>query len=186
MRTAPAILLLLLVALAGCAYPVEVAPPQPDPFAAENTARPASPQQWLEEVCGALEPVARAAPAPPIDVADLPRSQQVFLADVAARTETTRRALEGVDAAGPAPSASGEAVSQPISRVLTERAMTLTRTREALQAVPASSPEALTRTLRETAAQLPPAAPQVTVADLALPPDLQAAVPTVPPCRQLG
>ena len=184
MRTAAAILL-LMIALAGCAYPVEVAPPQANPFAAEGRERPPSPEQWLDRVCTALGPVARPTPPPTISPADLAGSKQAFLDYLGARTGAVEEALRGVNEAGPAPSPAGQAVSEPVARALLARTGALTQARATLDPVPPSS-EVLLRTLQQVAAQLPPSAPQVTLTDLALPPDLQAVAPTVPSCRQLG
>lgn len=185
MRFLP-VLVLTLLALAGCNYPVDTAPTPSRPFAPPATAAGAGPDAWLDQVCTALVPVAVTARDVPATVPDdLVGSRNRLVSFIDTRLVALNSAVEQIDAAGPAPIDNGQAASAAAVDVLRQRVAALNERRADLVAVPANDPVTLANSLQRAEASLVLPGAQV-LRDIALPANLTAAAGGVPSCRALN
>ncbi|HSK61807.1 MAG TPA: hypothetical protein VK935_22415 [Actinomycetospora sp.] len=177
------LVLIVVGLLAGCAYGVEPAPPEPRPYGPENPSGNPTPETWLAQVCSALGPAVRPAPAPAIRTDDLPGSRERMMAYLDERIASFDAAADGINQAGPAPVEAGQSVTEPVVRLLRERSATMAMLREDLRAVPEVAEGTLLNTLQEVRGRLVLAGAPISLPDLALPPGLAAQAAAVPSCR---
>jgi hypothetical protein len=185
-RSVMSLVLIALGLLAGCTSGVEPAPPQPRPYGPENPSGNPTPETWLAQVCTALGPAVRPAPAPEIRTDDLVGSRDRMTAYLDERITSFDAAADGINQAGPAPVEAGQSVTEPVVRLLRERSATMVMLREDLRAVPEVDEATLLNTLQEVRGRLVLAGAPTSLTDLTLPPTLAAQAATVPSCRALA